>query len=72
MKIKSVLTATAHEFNNINAVVQMLSKFTEGEEMLLDEAFQDYGVPTVDVIRDGLIYLRDLIEVEEDKCPKMY
>lgn len=72
MKIKSVLVATAHEFNNINAVVQMLSKFTEGEEMLLDEAFQDDGMLTIDAIRDGLIYLRDLIEVEEDKCPKMY
>lgn len=72
MKIKSVLMATAHEFNNINAVVQMLSKFTEGEEMLLDEAFQNYGVPTIDTIRDGLIYLRELIEVEEDKCPEMF
>ena len=72
MKIKSVLVATAHEFDNINAVVQMLSNFTEGEEMLLDEAFQDYEVPTVSAIRDGLVYLRELIKVEEDKCQKMF
>ena len=72
MKIKSVLVATVHEFDNINAVIQMLREFTEGEEMLLDEAFENYEVPTVSAIRDGLIYLRDLIEVEEDKCPKMF
>lgn len=72
MKIKSVLAATAHEFDNINAVIQMLNNFTEGEEMLLNEAFENYEVPTVRAIRDGLIYLRELIEVEEDKCPKMF
>lgn len=66
MKIKSVLTATAHEFDNINAVIQMLGSFTEGEEMLLDEAVQDYEVPTVSAIREGLIYLRELIEVEKE------
>ena len=64
MKIKSVLTADKYEFDNINAVIQMLQNLTVGEETLLDEALQDYEVPTVGSIREGLIFLRELIEVE--------
>ena len=64
MKIKSVLTADKYEFDNINAVIQMLDDLTTGEETLLDEVLQDYEIPTVGSIREGLIFLRDLIEVE--------
>ena len=73
MKIKSVLVANKDELNNINAVIQMLQDLTYGEEALLDEAFQNCEVPTVGSLREGLLYLRELIEVEGEKeCPKMF
>ena len=72
MKIKSVLVAEAYELNNINAVIQMLEDFTPAEESLINEAFENYGVATVSAIYEGLIYLRNLIEVEENKCQTMF
>ena len=73
MKVRSVLIANKDELNSINAVIQMLQNLTYGEEALLDEAFQNYEIPTIGCMREGLLYLSELIEVEEKKeCQEMF
>ena len=67
MKVETTLKLNKEEFNAINTILNMINKFSDGEEAIIDEYLHDMQVPYIDDIRDALIEIRELAEEEEEK-----
>ena len=65
MKIQTTLKLNKEEFDAINTILNMINKFSDGEEAIIDEYLRDMQVPYIDDIRDALREIRELAEEEE-------
>lgn len=71
MKIKSVIILKEEEMSAINKVIGMINFLTDGENLMISEQLKDDDCCQLDDVRETLITLREMCEVEEE-CPKMY
>lgn len=71
MKIKSVIILKEEEMSAINKVIGMINFLTDGENLMISEQLKDDDCCRLDDVRETLITLREMCEVEEE-CPKMY
>lgn len=70
MKVNFTATITQEEKSSLQAVIDMLSKLTDGESLMISECLKAYGYCSLDDVRDTLITLREWSEVEQ--CQKMF
>jgi hypothetical protein len=71
MKIKSTIVLKEEEMSAINKVIGMINFLTDGENILISEYLKEDGCCQLDDVRETLITLREMCEVEEE-CPKMF
>jgi hypothetical protein len=71
MKIKSMIILKEEEMSAINKVIGMINFLTDGENILISEYLKEDGCCQLDDVREALIMLKEICEVEEE-CPKMY
>ena len=71
MKVKTIITVKQEEISAINTVIGMINLLTDGENLIISEGLKEDGCCQLDDIRETLIILREMIEVEEE-CPKMF
>ena len=65
MKVETTLKLNKEEFDAIDTILNMINKFSDGEEAIIDEYLRDMQVPYIDDIRDALREIRELAEEEE-------
>ena len=71
MKIKSTIVVKQEEMSAISKVIGMINLLTDGENLMISEMLKEDGCCKLDDIRECLIMLREMCEVEEE-CPKMF
>lgn len=71
MKIKSMIILKEEEMSAINKVIGMINFLTDGENILISEYLKEDGCCQLDTVREALITLREMCEVEEE-CSKMF
>jgi hypothetical protein len=71
MKIKSTIVLKEEEMSAINKVIGMINFLTDGENILISEYLKEDGCCQLDDVRETLITLREMCEVEEE-CLKMF
>lgn len=65
MKVNFITKVTQDEMSSFQAVIDILSKLTDGENLMISECLKEYGFCSLDDVRDVLIRLREWSEVEE-------
>lgn len=71
MKVKSIIVLKEEEVSAINKVIGMINFLTDGENILISEYLKEDGCCQLDNVREALIMLREICEVEEE-CTKMF
>jgi hypothetical protein len=65
MKVDFTATITKEEMSSLQAVIDMLSKLSDGENLIISECLKEYSYCSLDDVRDTLITLREWSEVEQ-------